>query len=104
MHNAAPFSHFHFLDMNEILLTCKEFFQRHGYAPKCQVSLKIQFQIDGRQYSSIAAYFSIGLIAYRVVEGCINAQIFQSFLDDEVNQGMLPGMIEIILLLTTINL
>ena len=92
MHNAAPFSHFRFLDIDETLSTYKEFFQRHGYAPKGQVALKTQFQIDGRQYSSIAAYSSIGLIAYRVVEGCINAEIFQSFLEEEVNQGMLPGM------------
>ena len=55
--------------------------------------MKTQFQINGRQYSSIAAYSAIGLIAYRVVEGCINAEVFQSFLDNEVNDGMLPGMI-----------
>lgn len=93
MRNAAPFNHFRFLDIDETLSTYKEFFQKHGYAPKGQVALKTQFQIDGRQYSSIAAYSSIGLIAYRVVEGCINADIFQSFLENEVNQGMLPGMI-----------
>ena len=60
--------------------------------PSITLMRQTQFQIDGRQYSSIAAYSSIGLIAYRVVEGCINAEIFQSFLEEEVNQGMLPGM------------
>ena len=93
MRNAAPFDHFRLLDIDETLSTYKEFFQRHGYAPKGEVALKTQFQIDGRQYSSIAAYSSIGLIAYRVVEGCINAEIFHSFLENEVNQGILPGMV-----------
>ena len=89
MNNAAPFEAFRFLDIDETLSTYKEFFQKYGYAPAGEVALKTQFQINGRQYSSIAAYSAIGLIAYRVVEGCTNAEVFQSFLDNEVNDGML---------------
>lgn len=93
MRNAAPFDHFRLLDIDETLSTYKEFFQKHGYAPKGEVALKTQLEVDGRQYSSIAAYSPIGLIAYRVVEGPINADIFLSFLENEVNQQILPGMI-----------
>lgn len=93
MDTAGAFDGFRFLDIDETLSTYKEFFQKYGYAPKGEIALKTQFQIDGRQYSSIAAYSSIGLIAYRVVEGCINAEIFQSFLENEVAEGILPGMI-----------
>ena len=71
-----------FLDIDETLSSSKEFFQRYGYAPKGDVALKTQFQMNGRQYSSIAAYSSIGLIAYRVVESSINAEISQSFLEN----------------------
>ena len=82
-----------FLDIDETLSSSKEFFQRYGYAPKGVVALKTQFQMNGRQYSSIAAYSSIGLIAYRVVENSINAEIFQSFLENEVAQSMFPDMV-----------
>jgi hypothetical protein len=93
MDSAAPFHGAHFVDIDESLSTCKEFFQRYGYASKGERALKTQFQINGRQYSSIAAYSSIGLLAYRVVEGSTNAEVFQSLLENEVTKAILPGMI-----------
>ena len=93
MDNAAPFDFWRFVDIDETLSTYKEFFQRYGYAPKGEVALKTQFQIDSRQYSAIAAYSALGVLAYRVVEGSINAEIFQSFLEIEVAAGILPDMI-----------
>jgi transposase len=93
MRNAAPFDFWQFVDIDETLSTYKEFFQRYGYAPKGEVALKTQFQINGKQYSAIAAYSALGLLAYRVVEGSINSEIFQSFLEVEVADGLFPGMI-----------
>ena len=93
MDTAGYYDGHRFLDIDETLTSYKEFFQRYGYAPKGDVALKTQFQINGRQYSSIAAYSSTGLIAYRVVENSINAEIFQSFLENEVAQSIFPGMI-----------
>lgn len=93
MEHAAPFEFWQFVDIDETLSTYKEFFQRYGYAPKGEVAMKTQFQINGRQYSSIAAYCALGLLAYRVVEGSINAEIFQSFLEVEVSDSIIPGMI-----------
>lgn len=93
MDTAGPFDGFRFVDIDETLSTYKEFFQKYGYAPQGEIALKTQFQVDGRQYSSIAAYSSIGLLAYRVVEGSINADIFQSFLENEVAESVLPDMI-----------
>ena len=93
MDTAGYYDGSRFLDIDETQSSYKEFFQRYGYAPKGDVALKTQFQINGRQYSSIAAYSSIGLIAYRVVENSINAEIFQSFLENEVAQSMFPDMI-----------
>lgn len=93
MENVAPFHYSLLVDIDETLSTWKEFLQRYGYAPKGQVALKTQFRIDGRHYSSICAYSPIGLIAYRVVEGSINAEIFQSFLQNEVAQALVPGMV-----------
>ena len=55
---------FRFLDIDETQSSYKEFVQRYGYAPKREVALNTQFQINSRQYSSIAANASIGLIAY----------------------------------------
>ena len=78
MENAAPFDFWRFVDIDETLSTHKEFFQRYGHAPKGVVALKAQFQIDSRQYSAIAAYSALGVLAYRVVEGSINAEIFRN--------------------------
>ena len=93
LENAAPFHGSRFLDIDGTLSTYKEFFQRYGYAPKGQQASKTQFKFDDKQYSSIAASSSVGLLAYRVVEGCINAAIFQSLLEVEVTQGILPNMV-----------
>ena len=34
----------------------------------------------------------MGLIAYRVVQGSINAETFKSFLETELHDALLPGM------------
>jgi hypothetical protein len=91
MRTASPFEAFRFLDIDETQSSFKEFFQKYSYAPTDQVALKTPFQINGRSYSSIAAYSVVGLIAYRVVEESIHAEIFQSFLENEINQAMLAG-------------
>ena len=55
MDSAAHFNGARFVDTDESLSNYKEFYQRYGCAPKGERALKTQFQINGRQYSSIAA-------------------------------------------------
>ena len=49
MDTAGYYDGHRFLDIDETLSSYKEFFQRYGYAPKGDVALKTQFQINGRQ-------------------------------------------------------
>lgn len=70
-----------------------EFLQRYGYAPKGEVAVRTQFQINGQHYSSICAYSAMGLMAYRIVEGSIDAEIFKSFLEVELFEALGPGMV-----------
>ena len=93
MNKCAPFHYSRFVDIDETLSTWKEFLQRHGYAPRGEVALKTQFRINGKHYSSICAYSAVGVLAYRVVEGYIDGLVFQSFLENEVVNGVPPGMI-----------
>ena len=93
MEHAAPLEFWQFVDIDETLSTYKDFFQRYGYAPKRELAMKTQFQINGHQYSSIAAYSALGPLAYRVVEGSINAEIFRSFHELEVAESIIPGML-----------
>ena len=93
MNRCAPFHYSRFVDIDETLSTWKEFLQRHGYAPKGEVALKTQFRINGKHYSSICAYSAVGVLAYRVVEGYIDCLVFQSFLENEVVDGLPPNMI-----------
>ena len=93
MGNAAPFHFSLLVDIDETLSTWKEFLQRYGYAPVGEEAIRTQFRINGRHYSSVCAYSPIGLIAYRAVEGSIDADIFQSFLQNEVAAALVPGMV-----------
>lgn len=93
MDKAAPFHYSLLVDIDETLSTWKEFLQRYGYSPRGSVALRSQFKINGRHYSSVCAYSPIGLIAYRVVEGTIDSDIFQSFLRDDVAPVIVPGMV-----------
>lgn len=93
MNNCAPFHYSRFVDIDETLSTWKEFLQRYGYAPRGEVALKTQFRINGKHYSSICAYSAVGVLAFRVVEGYIDGAVFQSFLEEEVANGVPPGMI-----------
>lgn len=93
MERAGPFHFSRFVDIDETLSTWKEFQQRYGFSMRGDVALRTQFRINGRHYSSVCAYAAIGLIAYRVVEGSINSEIFQSFLENEVAAALVPGMV-----------
>lgn len=88
MEAAAPFHYSLFVDINETLSTWKEFLQRYSYAPRGDLALRTQFQ-----YSSVCAYSPVGLIAYRVVECSIDGDIFMSFLNIEVAEALVPGMV-----------
>ena len=93
MESAAPFHFSLFVDIEETLSTWRDFLQRYGYAPRGEVALRTQFRVNGAHYSSVCAYSPIGLIAYRVVEGSIDSEIFKSFLTDEVADALVPGMV-----------
>ena len=93
MENAAPFHFSLLVDIDETLSTWKEFLERYGYAPVREEAVRTQFRINGRHYLSVCAYSPIGLIAYRVVEGTIDADIFQSFLQNEVAAALVPGIV-----------
>ena len=93
MENAAPFHYSLLVDIDETLCTWKEFLQRYGYAPAGEVAVRTQFRINGRHFSAVCAYSPIGLIAYRVVEGTIDSDIFQSFLLNEVAAVIVPGTV-----------
>jgi hypothetical protein len=53
------------------------FYKRYGYAPHDQVAGKTQFHFNGRSFSPICAYSSIGVIAFKIVEGSINSEAFK---------------------------
>lgn len=93
MERVAPFHYSLLVDIDETLSTWKEFLQRYGYAPKGELAIRTQFRINGRHYSSVCAYTPMGLIAFRIVEGCINGEIFQHFLNNEVAAALVPGMV-----------
>ena len=93
MNNMGHIHYTRIVDVDETLSTWKEFLQRYGYAPKGEVAVRTQFQINGKHFSSVCAYSAIGLIAYRVVEGSINAETFQSFLEFDLKDAVLPGMV-----------
>jgi transposase len=92
MDDIGHVDYFRIVDVDETLSTWKEFLQRYGYAPKGEVAVRTQFQINGQHYSSVCAYSAMGLIAYRVVRGSINAETFKSFLETELHDALLPGM------------
>lgn len=89
----GPFAHTRILDIDETLSTAKEFFQRYGYSPKGKVACKTQFGINGKHFSAICAYSSMGVLAYRVKEGMFDSAEFSDFLEVEVNDSLLPGMV-----------
>ena len=93
LNNCAPFHFTRFVDIDETLSTWKEFLQKYGYAPKGEVALKTQYQINGQHYSSICAYSAMGVLAFRVVEDYIDGDVIQSFLENEVAFAVQPGMI-----------
>jgi hypothetical protein len=49
--------------------------------------------INGKQYNAICANSPIGVLAYRVFQGVIDIKAFQSFLENDVNNLVLPDMI-----------
>lgn len=77
------------IDVDETLSTWKEILQRYGYAPEGEIAVRMQFQINGQHYSSICAYSAIGFLAYRVVQGFINARTSKSFLKEEESEVVL---------------
>ena len=72
------------VDIDETTSTYKEFLQRCGYAPRGRVAVKTQFHINGLSFSSICAYSALGVLAFKIIEGSINAEVFKSFLEEEL--------------------
>lgn len=93
MDNISHIYHSRIVDIDETLSTWKEFLQRYGYAPKGEIAVRTQFQIIGQHYSSVCAYSAMGLLAYRVQEGSINAETFKSFLEIELFEALGPDMV-----------
>lgn len=81
------------VDIDETTSTYKEFLQRYGYVPRGRVAVKTQFHINGRSFSSICAYSALGVLAFKIVEGSINAEVFKSFLEEELAGALLPNMV-----------
>jgi hypothetical protein len=90
---AAPFFYNRFVDVAETLSSKKKFMERYGYAPTEELALRSKFCINGKQYNAICAYSPIGVLAYRVFQGVIDIKAFQSFLENDVNNSVLPDMI-----------
>ena len=93
MARVAPVHYSRLVDVDETTSSQKEFLQRYGYAPRGQVAVKTQFHINGRSFSSICAYSPIGVLAFKIVEGSINSEIFKSFLENELAAALLPNMV-----------
>lgn len=53
---------------------------KFGWSPKGKKAVRLHFQINGKQYSVIAAYSMFGFIAWEIFEGSVTQNEFQHFL------------------------
>jgi len=87
----APFDPTRFKDIDECSISPKAFESRYGYAPVGRPALRTQIFIGTRSFSVICIVGYEGVEAWKVHEGMINGEIFETFITDHVAPIILAG-------------
>lgn len=69
----APVDPMNLVDVDETLSTAEEFLQKYGWSPSGEPAYYQQIRINGRAYSTIAAYTPMGFLCWSIYEGSITS-------------------------------
>lgn len=69
------------VDVDEMGLSRKEFFEKYGWAPEGEDAVKLQLKINGDYFTVIAAYTPYGFLCWEIIKNDTNdAEKFENFL------------------------
>jgi transposase len=87
---------FRWVDIDELPASAKHFEEKYGYAPRGEDAIRMQIQIEGRQYSVIAAYSPNGFICWDIIEGSVDSQIFVRFMRETLADYLIPSNVALL--------
>lgn len=84
------------IDIDETASSAEEFQKKYGWAPRGDPCRYTQFVINGRRFSTIAAFSYYGFLCWQIIEGGVDSDTFIDFLQTKLALVLQRGKVGLI--------